>query len=100
MIRVGGDYQAQIPEFKPGECGERNAWEKGRWTGRGRKSAETESSEEKGGETGKRKEESVENERDDGHMTSVSEEILKNEEKGREAVVANLIKEKYVCFFL
>lgn len=23
MIRVGGDYQAQIPEFKPGKLGER-----------------------------------------------------------------------------
>ncbi len=25
MIRVGGDYQAQIPEFKPGKLGERKA---------------------------------------------------------------------------
>lgn len=31
MIRVGGDYQAQIPEFKPGKLGDRKAWEKGRW---------------------------------------------------------------------
>lgn len=38
MIRVGGDYQAQIPEFKPGKAGwrksrdrERKQWEmKGR----------------------------------------------------------------------
>lgn len=28
MIRVGGDYQAQIPEFKPGELGGRKAQQK------------------------------------------------------------------------
>lgn len=25
MIRVGGDYQAQIPEFKPGKFGEKKS---------------------------------------------------------------------------
>lgn len=28
MIRVGGDYQAQIPEFKPGKLGGRKAQQK------------------------------------------------------------------------
>lgn len=40
MIRVGGDYQAQIPEFRPGElgkreirggCGDRDTWKTMQW---------------------------------------------------------------------
>lgn len=37
MIRVGGDYQAQIPEFKPGKLRERKAGRKREMTGRMRR---------------------------------------------------------------
>lgn len=62
MIRVGGDYQAQIPEFKPGKLGERVAREKG----------------------------SADDERNEGQMTRASVEIQENREKGRNVCVSFL----------